>query len=177
MRTTTRARLDRLDEQLETYFEELSSYNHEQLNGPGKNGGWSAMQCLHHVLGAEKGSLAYVKKKLGFDPKLPKTNLFSRLRASILMTYMYLPFKFKAPSYIATDKLPPTSDFETTAAAFRAHREELKTLLDQLDPKWYDYQVLKHPLAGRISLNQMLGFFGSHFQRHRRQGQRALTRH
>lgn len=134
------------------------------------------MQCLHHLLGAESNSLAYVQKKLSFNPKLPRTGLLSKLRATVLMTYMYLPIKFKAPTYIATDKLPATSELAATADTFRAHRQALRVYLDELDPKWYDYQVLKHPLAGRISLNQMISFFGSHFHRHQKQAQRALAR-
>ncbi len=174
MRTTTKARLDNLDEKLDAFLTELEQYSHDDLNKSAANGGWSVMQCLYHLLGAEQGSLNYVKKKLSYDPELPKGGLISRCRAMALWTFMRLPIKFKAPAYIATDKLPPVSDFTETAALYRASRKELRKFLEELDPKWNDRLVFRHLIAGRLDVNQMLSFFNSHFVRHQKQARKAL---
>ncbi|MEO0789412.1 MAG: DinB family protein [Bacteroidota bacterium] len=176
MRTTTKARLDSLDQQLDNWVSELEKYTHEQHNQAGENRGWSAMQCMHHLLLSEKYSLQYLRKKISYDPKVDKVGFSAYWRMGVLRIYLGLPLKFKAPAMIATDKLPETSDLQETAQAYREHRLDLRRYLSDLDPKWYDRAVYKHPFAGRLGINQMLGFFKWHFVRHQKQGDRAIRR-
>ncbi|MEM8583632.1 MAG: DinB family protein [Bacteroidota bacterium] len=173
MRTTTKARLDGLDQQLENWFAELEKQSNEQLNKAGKNGGWSAMQCMHHLLLSEQYSLQYLRKKIGYGPQVEKVGWRTYWRMGLLRTYLALPIKFKAPAIIATDKLPPKSDLHEAVQQYRDSRLDLRRYLDELDPKWYDRAIYKHPFAGRMGINQMLSFFKWHFNRHRKQGDKA----
>ncbi|MEM6396221.1 MAG: DinB family protein [Bacteroidota bacterium] len=176
MRTTTATRLDTLDKQLESWLSELDTKSHAQVNQPGKDAGWSAMQCMHHLLLSETYALQYLQKKLSYDPKIAKTGLKHNINAGLLRLFFMLPMKYRAPQMIATDKLPPESDFNETAQLYRDHRSDFRRWLADLDPKWFDRAAFKHPFIGRMSINHMISFFKWHFARHQKQGNRAIPR-
>lgn len=175
MRKKTTELLDKLDQDLAVLAEAFGQYSHEELNRKAKDGGWSAMQCLHHLMLSEKGAQLYVKKKLSFDPKLPNKGIGNALRHFLLVTYSGMPIKFNAPKGIGTDKLPAESDLASALKKWRQSRSNLRNYLGELDDELFDKQVFKHPLAGRVSLDTMLAFFASHFHRHRRQAERAIS--
>ncbi|MEL6143165.1 MAG: DinB family protein, partial [Bacteroidota bacterium] len=159
---------------LKTLEQALSSFDEDTLNRKTSNGGWSAIQCMHHLILSEEGSLAYVKKKLSFSPQLPNKNLGSSLRSQLLVGYLKSPIKRKAPSYISGDALPQRASLADTMKRWNNGRQDLQAFLQELDPKWYNKQVYKHPFSGRISIDNMLAFFLAHFQRHRKQALRAV---
>lgn len=167
----------KLDQELEAFLKELASYSNEQLNqapGPDK---WSALQCAHHLMESEKLSLAYLRKKLSFNPTLKKQTWRTHWRLFLLNSYLRAPFKFKAPEGIGTSYLPETSSLEAVTQQWRNQRAALHDFLGSLPDDLIDKEVYKHPFAGRLPLKGMLQFFQAHFQRHRRQALRALKAH
>lgn len=145
----------------------MSKYDNESLNRSPGTGVWSPLEVLHHIIISEEGSLKYVQKKLSFDPELPKTNFISNVRYGILLGAIYSPIRFSAPASV----VPRSESFEFLA--LERHWQEVATdlgnYLEQLDPRWFDYQVYKHPIAGRLSILQMLGFLRNHLLRHKKQ--------
>ncbi len=51
-------------------LEALAGNEQRILDRPGKDGGWSVMQILSHMMQSEELSYRYVKKKLSFNPEL-----------------------------------------------------------------------------------------------------------
>jgi len=174
MTTSTKKYLRQLQLELDVLENTLQAYDEEALNRPPAGGGWSAIQCMHHLILSETGSLAYIKKKLSFSPTLPNKNLGSAFRTQLLVAYLKSPIKRKAPGYISGDALPKHASLADTMQQWRKVRQELTDYLAQLDPDLFKKQVYKHPFSGRISIDNMLAFFLVHFQRHGKQALRTV---
>ncbi len=165
-----------MEHSLDQLGQKLAAYSSEQLNTPGPDGGWSAMQCLHHLMLAEAFSAQYIRKKLQAAPsELPKKGFREWFNSKKLSLFMRLPIKIKAPTYIDTEQLPAHSELAPTLAAWRAQRQSLRQYLESLDEAVFDLEIFKHPIAGKLTLGSMLGFFNEHLLRHQAQAVRALT--
>ena len=174
MKAALDRRFQKIDRNLHQLLEELSQYDNETLNRKPANGGWSALQVMHHLLLAEEASLKYLRKKLSFDPKLQRAGLGSYMRSSLLNLYFNLPFKFKAPEIVSEAVMPETSDFKEVAERWRSSRAALRQFMEGLPKDVFQKSVYRHPFAGRLSLGGMLRFFDGHFQRHQKQIWRTL---
>lgn len=166
--------LQKMDRDLQELLDQLAPLGHDTLNRKPADGGWSALQVMHHLILAETGSLNYVKKKLSFNPNLQNAGLGGGFRQFILRFYLGLPFKFKAPKGVGDDVLPQESDFQETARKWQENRKDLQDYLSSLPDAYFDKDIYKHPFAGRMSLEGMVRFFDSHFERHRKQIERVV---
>ncbi len=167
-------RLERLDDALEKLFRDLDMVDVDLLNQTPAPGQWSVGQILSHVSRTEALCLAYVQKKLSFNPQLRKASFNANFRSKLLDWFLRSPIKIQAAKGVRTEDLPPTivwSDFKDN---WKGQRKQLSEYLDRLDHKWMDREVFKHPIVGRISLAQMLDFFYGHFVRHKKQVNRVL---
>lgn len=167
-------RLQAVNSLMEALYERLKTYNNEQLNrrpGPQQ---WSVLQVMHHLIQAETLSERYVRKKLSFNPELKPAGLAGALRLFLVRINFVLPFKYKAPKGVGDDVLPETSTLEETIQQWRLQRQSLRELLDSLPEGYHNKALYKHPLAGKLSLVQMLDFFEFHIQRHLGQIERTL---
>ncbi|MEL6865534.1 MAG: DinB family protein [Bacteroidota bacterium] len=174
MNSKFQKQLLQLDQSLTEMLEKLKDFSDDQLNRPPKKGGWSAIQVMHHLLLAERLSLAYVLKKLSFQPELKRAGLEAMMRSQLLNLYLGLPFKFEAPPHIGTPALPERASFWETAKSWKQERQKLQQFLKDLPSDLDNKALYKHPFAGRISLGNMLSFFQAHFYRHRKQIFRVL---
>lgn len=167
---------DALDKELETLINQLRPFSHAQLNQLADNGGWSAMQCVHHIMLAERGSLQYVQKKLSFNPELNDCSpLKDWSRKFLFRNVMNIPVKIKAPKNLSGEFLPANSDLEATMDEWLALRKDLRHFLSDLDKDYFRKELMKHPLVGKITLTAMLVFFRAHLRRHQRQALRVLN--
>lgn len=168
-------RLKKIDQRLQGLLDELSSYDNETLNRKPADGGWSALQVMHHLILAEEGSVKYVKKKLSFNPDLQTAGFSSAWRAYLLNFYFTLPFKFKAPPGVGDGVLPEKSDFKEVSGRWLASRKAMREYLESLPEDMFRKSIYRHPFAGRMSLEGMVKFFDGHFERHRKQIGRVVA--
>ncbi|MEO1515220.1 MAG: DinB family protein [Bacteroidota bacterium] len=166
--------LDQLDKDFAFLLEELKVYSDDQLNRKPSPEQWSVIQVMHHLMLSESLSLKYINKKLSFNPTLKKAGIKARMRLLLLKGYMASPFKAKAPGVISGEQLPEFATFWDTAKRWKQQRQELRQFLSELPKDILNKEVYKHPFAGRMSIDGMLGFFQAHFNRHHKQIQRVL---
>ena len=145
----------------------MRSFDDDALSQSPGEGVWSPLEVLRHIIISEEGSLKYVQKKLSFNPKLSRATFFTDLRYVILLGGIYSPFRFKAPAVVVP--IPAEYDLESLVSQWQNVAKELQTYFRHIDPRWLDYEVYKHPLAGRLSLIQMVGFLKHHLLRHKKQ--------
>lgn len=174
MTSSTSRRLEQMGEKLEALLNDLSKYDNEKLNTTPADGGWSPLQVMHHLIISENLSLKYVQKKLSFNPELKAVGLSAKWRTFLLKNYLKTPIKFKAPKMVSTEAMPTVSDFQEMAARWKNSRKELKIYLESLPQELDNKAIYKHPVAGRLGLDGMVLFFDIHFDRHRKQIDRAL---
>ena len=163
-----------MHEDLTTLIKHVETYDDEAINKAPKEEKWSAQQIMNHLILAEKHSIAYCIKKLSFDPKLKKAGINSILKEWLVKSYFILPLKLEAPKGIDTPNLPKKDDLENIKQNWLYNRDQMKRFLENVDEKYLDRELYKHPFAGRLSLKVMLIFFISHFRHHRKQIYDAL---
>lgn len=159
---------------VESLFDELSATDDAVLNMSALDGGWSAIQVMHHLILTEELGLKYVRKKMSFSSKFEKTDIRSWFRTRALWFYLNTPFKFKAPEIVSEENLPGFTTLADTRTRWMNIRREWAEFLAQLPDDLLDKTVYRHPLAGRLGWLGMLDFYHYHFRRHRKQIRRTL---
>ena len=168
--------LQNLDRKLQRLLTDLRRYSDAKLNEQPNETAWSALQIMQHLMRAEAGAIAYVQKKLSFNPDLPKANVLSGLRSSMLNIALSVPLKMKAPDGVSDEHLATNLTFWDVAKSWRQQRKELEAYLRELPEHLYQTDLYKHPMTGKMTLAGMLSFFNTHVDRHTRQIYRTLKK-
>ena len=160
--------LNALLEGREAFLAELQSWTPEQLRTQPQQGGWCALEVLDHVVISEKGTLGYILKKTssGFDT-LPLRTPETDAASAQLNKALESDGKWGAPSV-----LPPPNEklsLEELSATWRGIHGKMEQWLAQFPEDQADRLVFKHPFAGRLTLDQTLGFLQRHITHHRYQ--------
>lgn len=175
-RTQLITQLQGLNGELDQLLKSLSSYAHQALNQPPKEGAWSVMQVLHHIRLAEYYSHKYCEKKLSFKPQLGEAGWQENLRGKLVKWYLQLPFKVQAPTNMSGDALPVESRLMDLEAEWKEQRKVLQLFFEDLPEEYVNKAVYKHPMGGRLSFAGMLDFYEAHFRRHQKQIWRTIPK-
>jgi len=176
MDKNSKAQLKSLDQKLVTLLHDLKNYSDTKLNERPNENAWSVLQIMQHLMKAESGAVAYVQKKLSFNPTLEKAGVMSSLRGTMLNIILSSPIKVKAPAQVSGENLLTDLTFWDVAKQWKLQRKELETYLKSLPADLYSKDVYKHPMTGKMTLASMLSFFNTHVDRHTRQIRKTLKK-
>ena len=165
MHPTLRPYLEKLTSQLESLTVDLAKYSNEELQRKPSENAWSVLDIIQHMMIAEKGSLAYVKKKTSYPESLKKAGISNRWRKFRLYFFLHVPIKVKAPAVVAADKFKKDVTLDSLLSEWRTDRKELIEFLDQVPEDWNHKLTYRHAFAGRLTFDGMLLFFRDHFVR------------
>ncbi len=165
-------RFERLQSSRVELCDRLNEYSSEQLQFRPAPHAWSCAEIVHHLILAESFSAAYLEKKLDKFSTLQKVSLSAGLRSTIMTWALRSPLKFKAPS----PHVLPTPDLALPdlRAQWEALRDKLQTLLERVTPEMLRLPLYRHPLAGLLTVAQMLTFLQEHFDHHEQQIERIM---
>lgn len=166
-------RFERLESTRRNVQARLEGHDRDRLNRPRADGGWSALQVLHHVVAAESGTLQYTSKKMLGGTSLPRAGLLSRLRLLSLKAALASPLRFKAPA--VTAEVPAEIDPDELRAEWAEVRAGWETLLEGIPEEVLDRLVFRHTLVGLMGLPDTLAFMQVHLEHHARQVERVLA--
>jgi hypothetical protein len=158
------SRFTQLQNVLAAYTEEIKNLSYEQANQTPANGGWSIAQVVFHISNAEKGVVQYLQKKLQNPQESEPAGLKSYYRATLLRYALRSKKKFRIPKALEQPQGP--YPLPVLMDSWQLTRTELKNLLISINPADINKQLFKHPVVGKISLKQTLGFMTDHAQRH-----------
>ena len=165
---------DLLENSRMALMQELSKYDNAILNKKPEPNAWSANQNIIHLMEAELGSLAYLRKKLSFGSNVPKSGFKSAFRLRMLKIIFALPLKFKAPPSL---KQPAeVSNFNELKSTWASQRLDFQDFIDNLPNNVIYGEIWNHPIAGKMNIVQMIDFFNQHFNRHRLQIDKTLPK-
>jgi len=167
-------RLNALDKKLVDLFEDLKDYTDSTLNLSPKEGAWSVLEIMQHLMLAERASLNYIQHKLAEEPVFERAGVGASLRSFMLKSALSMPIKYKAPFTIGKDAFMSNPTFWEVAKEWRTDRTTLKDFLISLPNEFFDKAIYKHPRVGHVSLNGMITFHDKHFDRHLKQIKRTL---
>lgn len=164
-------RFNRLQDLLGDYEKEMKNLSHEQANKKPENGGWSMAEVVYHMSHSEKSIIQYIQKKLIKPEESKSAGLKSWYRSSLLSYALKSKRKFRAPKVLDDPKGP----YEPSAlfSEWKIIRATLNQTISSVSAADVNRQFFKHPVVGKISLYQTLGFMGHHMQRHLEQMRRV----
>ncbi len=125
---------------------------------------WSLAQVLDHVIYSEESALNYCEKKMQAGDQMPDRSFFNSLKIKIYFWALLTKLRFKAPKPISN----PSNDrsLQRTKAYWDQTRDAYVRFLEDYPAKYLGKAVFKHPLAGRIKLDEMLRFLNTHLIHH-----------
>ena len=157
---------ERAEQQRNTMLNGLKGFSHEQLNFKPSPKSWCLLEVCEHLMTAERNGLNYMHKKMQGDiDKIEATNFKAKLRSIVLKTALRLPIKFKAPA-AARFKAKEEYHYDQVRAEWDEIREGWKDLADGFDKPTAEKLIFKHPLAGRLNLEQTFQFLYDHTDHH-----------
>lgn len=176
MKSSIISRNQRYSETVRKFLQSMSKHTDEQLNRKPEDGGWSAIQTMHHLVLSEEFSMSYIRKKMGFTADFAPADWSARARSFLLWASLRSPVKFKAPPAIGQEHLPAYATLAETQERWEKARRTWEDFFEQMPEHLSDKLVYKHPRAGKISWMQTLAFFEVHLARHSKQAIRAVKR-
>lgn len=128
---------------------------------------WSLIQVATHLLGAEKGTLSYLRKKTSTPEALKKTGAKEAFRYALLDIANSLPLRFKTPPGVEQ----PANELSLAEllAQWDQLRSDLRQFLEAFPDAWLDKGVFRHPVVGMLRMKQSMGFLTRHIRHHRYQ--------
>jgi uncharacterized damage-inducible protein DinB len=162
-----------LEAQRQRLWQELSSVSGEQWNQSPAEGKWSLAQVLTHVVTSEQLSVNYMKKKSLAMESLDCTGWWEEAKLVLLIILQRIPIKYKAPRTVV-ERTPPAMSQAELQKAWEAVRADLKNLLLYMKPEDARKKVYKHPIAGRLNIQQCMIFLREHLIHHQPQIHRLL---
>ena len=164
---------ERLENARTKLFTELQAGAEASLHARPQPEAWSINEIIHHLVLAESFAVAYLEKKLDKVDTLSKVSWSAGLRSLLLSSAMHSPLKFKAPSPLVL----PTAGLTLQAlgAQWQSQREKLRTLLARVKPEMARLALYRHPVAGLLTVAQMLSFLETHYAHHEKQIARILA--
>jgi DinB family protein len=136
--------IDRIAELPERLHSAVAGLNGKQLDTPYREGGWMVRQVVHHLADAHIN--AYTRFKLALTEQEPPVK----------------PFDEAAWAELPDSRFTP---IDVSLALVDSLHARWVVLLRSLKPEDWE-RKLKHPEAGFMSLNLMLGIYAWHGEHH-----------
>ena len=169
-------KFEAIENSLHRLVTDLSQYPLGSICKKPEPDAWSVLEILQHLLIAEKGSFAYVKKKTSYPDSLEDASFYDDVRKLRLYIFLRIPIKVKAPAVVNEDHFNNAISYSDLLSEWKKHRSELKEFLNNVPNEWLNKLTYRHAFAGRMTLEGMLLFFRDHFVRHRKQIDRTLAK-
>jgi uncharacterized damage-inducible protein DinB len=167
MKTKTIRSFEVLESNRKQLLSEVASLPPEQLHQKPSPENWSTIQIINHLIMAEQGSLAYIQKKILTKENLQQAGWKSKWRLFVLKLALLMPIKYKAP------KILPDPENDTPIVdciqKWDGIRSDLRNLLNDLPEPMFTLEIFKHPVAGKMNMNQAIEFMNVHMTRHHQQ--------
>lgn len=164
-------RFERLETARRELLHRLEGVDEEILNRAPRDGAWSVVQVLHHVLLAEELSIAYIGRKAQVEAG--RAGPIERLRSWALSLALRSPLRFTAPPM--STELPERDSLPAVAARWEENRDHMRQVLSAIPPDGVDRAIYRHPIVGMMSVDQAVRFFEDHLAHHERQIERTLA--
>ena len=173
MKQTVYQSFQQLEFKKKLLLDEVSGLPIERLCQKASDGDWSTIQIINHLILSEQGTVAYMQKKLLQKDQLQKAGWKSKWRILVLKIALVLPIKYKAPKVLPD----PSNDsgIEDCCQRWDSVRIQLNELLNNLPEPVFKMELFKHPVAGRMNINQAISFMTAHLARHHQQIRRILS--
>ncbi|MBC7449667.1 MAG: DinB family protein [Hymenobacteraceae bacterium] len=140
------------------------------------DGGWSGVQVVRHLIGAETGITALLAKQAAKPAaELPAAGLKSWFRSRLMSWMLARPNRrFKAPARLS-EPVPADVAVTELRAQWATVRAQLERVLTEFPVAHGARAVFEHPRAGWLNVPQTLRFMTDHVRHHQQQVRRLAA--
>ena len=117
--------------------------------------------------------LEYLRKKTQKPELIPSSGVIAAIKSRALGLFLRLPFKVSAPA--RTAEVAESAELQDLERDWAEVQSAWRDFLEDFPTELAGKAVYKHPVAGRLNLEQTLRFLIDHLRRHTRQIERALA--
>ncbi len=158
---------------IKTWMLEKAQSSKNELSSIKADEKWSINLLIYHLYIVEKSVMDYINYKRGeSELKSKKANFSTYWRSFLLKIALKLPLKFKVPKKVPG--FPDEIDFIQTKNDWGKTQIEFEEFLKNFPKELRGKEVFKHPLAGRITIEQTIDFIADHHQHHQKQMNRLI---
>ena len=159
-----------IQQQKNSFLDDLTSWNSAQLGLSCKFGSWSALQVLDHVVRTERGILAEMQEHVLRCNPVPMVH---RVKSDLLIVLMRSRARVRVPGLVAPVILPGYEpDLLKLTAAWNDSQTQLGQWVGELRENQTAYAGFRHPVSGWMSVLQAVLFLEAHVRHHRYQLER-----
>ena len=134
---------------------------------------WNTLQIIFHLMAAERNSVMYISKKRLGGTAVPRATWVSGLKSAALTLALRF-LKWKAPKVLPEP--PAELNYAELKQQWNSLREHMKILLDELSEDMMGRTIFRQPNAGYLNIPQALRFMQDHFEHHRKQVEKILSK-
>ncbi|MBR10257.1 MAG: hypothetical protein CMP48_21515 [Rickettsiales bacterium] len=163
---------DQLEENKKVTWQMLEGVDADMFQWKKDEHTWSLSQVMDHVIFSEASALRYCQKKMLAGDQIPDATLFNTVKIRLYFWALQTKLKFKAPKPIS--KPDNSKSVEELKDLWNQTRADYIGFLDNYPDKYLNKAVFRHPLAGRIRLDEMLRFLNTHIIHHQYQINRII---
>lgn len=156
--------LERLEAEKTALLDELRQWSPDRLVLRPAEDCWSALEVLDHIVLTEREIAGAVRKGLATPQRV---GVRDRLGFAMVERIFMTDRRVKAPKSVTT--ILPGKDLalDGIAARWDAGRTELARLLQECSGLGARDGIFRHPVAGQMTIGQVLRFFSVHIHHHR----------
>jgi hypothetical protein len=167
-RTALADRLEALHRERAAFLEALDRVAPEQRAARPRPEAWSPLDVGEHVYRVEHAALRGLEKQLAAGEARKDVGPYTRAGVILLLAAMRSPKKLKVPE-AARGITPEGMDHEALRAAWTGLAARWDAAVASFPPALAGTPLLRHPIAGALTLDDAFRFLVAHTSRHRRQ--------
>jgi uncharacterized damage-inducible protein DinB len=160
MHPSIEGRFTRLEQQTQTFLEQLIALSEAQREFKATPGTWCALEVAEHLLTVEIG----ISKPFLNGVKPEAVTIRSQAIGWLLIAGLNTRTRVKTPSKSAIPKHIPT--LEEAQKRWRNHHQRMRAYLEPLPATALSSAAMNHPMVKPMTLAQSLAFFTAHTQHH-----------
>lgn len=132
---------------------------------PPSRGAWPLASIAHHLLLVEEDAMEQIRStEIRQDARRSLRERFGKVAVGLVLRHGFrvpIPPRRLVPS--------PRFTFKEIWSSWDSVREELADYLEEVDEESLGRMIYMHPVSGRMSIETLLDFIGSHISHHMRQ--------
>lgn len=153
-----------MEEAKASFLSMIASWPTERLMAS-PDEGWNALQIVEHLIMSENGTLEYLNRKA--QAAAEELEAAGEQEAEVsrkLNLALKSDQRWEAPAVLA----PPRGDQPLTRLEeqWSDLRGRWKKFLEELPEAYHNKKMFRHPLAGRLNIEQTLSFVEHHIKHH-----------
>ena len=154
---------EELERRKNSLLAQLTQWSMERASFRPAPSNWSALGVLDHLVKVEQAALLDVQSRLPHGEPVPFKD---RVGTYLVFAVMRSPLRVKTPVSSSTVLPQPAGDFAALAGQWEMVRNDLRRLLESLQPEQFRCGLFRHPVAGLMTIPYALTFLSVHLRHH-----------